>query len=383
MPLDTTHSENGAWFTRERIMVMVLAAITIFFFYLCYQLVLPFVPALTWAVAIAVVAYPLHEWMRRRLKSKSLGAAITVLLVTIVILGPAVFVVQQVTNDAAANIAKAKEMLAGGKWREIMENNAVLAPVAEWIDREVNVGEQVEKASSDILGGAKKVISGSIYVVTGLLITLFLLFYFFRDHDIILGSLRRSFPLSPRENEKVFRNVRDAIYAIVYGTLMLALLQGALGGLMFWILGVPSPLLWGSVMAILAVLPVLGAAIIWIPAALFLAVQGSPEKAMILVAWGCLAIGLIDNLLYPLVVKNRLRMHTVPVFIAVIGGLVTFGAAGIVLGPVVLAIAVVLADVWRQRMAQSPAVENGADAEKAAEKAAAKIESPPRRRAAK
>lgn len=374
----TTHPENGAWFTRERIMVMVLAVITVFFFYLSYKLVLPFLPALTWAVAIAVVAYPLHEWMQRRLKRKSLGAAIAVLVVTVVILGPAVFVVHQVTNDAADNIAKAKEMLAGDKWREIMERNAVLAPVAEWIDwidREVKLGEQVEKASSDILGGAKKVISGSIYVVTGLLITLFLLFYFFRDQEIILGSLRRSFPLSPRENEKVFRNVRDAIYAIVYGTLMLALLQGVLGGLMFWILGLPSPLLWGTVMAILAVLPVLGAAIVWIPAALFLLVEGSPEKALILVAWGCLAIGLIDNLLYPLVVKNRLRMHTVPVFIAVIGGLVTFGAAGIVLGPVILAITVVLADVWRQRMAQGDAVENGVDAEKAA----TKVESHPRR----
>ncbi len=330
-------------------MVMVLAAITVFFFYLSYRLVLPFLPALTWAVAIAVVAYPLHEWMQRRLKRKSLGAAIAVLVVTVVILGPAVFVVHQVSNDAAENIAKAKEMLAGDKWRELMESNAVLAPVAEWLNRE-NVGEQVERASSDILGGAKKVISSSIYVVTGLLITLFLLFYFFRDREIILGSLRRSFPLSPRENEKVFSNVRDAIYAIVYGTLMLALLQGTLGGIMFWILGLPSPLLWGTVMAILAVLPVLGAAIVWIPAALFLLVQGSPEKAIILVAWGCLAIGLIDNLLYPLVVKNRLRIHTVPVFIAVIGGLVTFGAAGIVLGPVILAVTVVLADVWRQRI---------------------------------
>lgn len=377
--MDATHHENGAWFTSERIMVLVLAVITAFFFYLSYQLVLPFLPPLTWAVAIAVVAYPAHAWMQRRLKNRSLVAALAVVAVTVTILAPAVFVVTQVGNDAAQSAGKIKEALAEGRWRDFIDRNEMLAPLAEWIDREINVKEQVEKASGDIASGAKKVISSSIYIVTGFLITLFLLFYFFRDREIILGSLRRSFPLSPRENEKVFSNVRDAIYAIVYGTLMLALLQGTLGGLMFWILGLPSPLLWGTVMAVLAVLPVLGAAIVWIPAALFLLVEGSPEKALILVAWGCIAIGLIDNLLYPLVVKNRLRMHTVPVFIAVIGGLVTFGAAGIVLGPVVLAITVVLADVWRQRMAQSSAVENGVDAEKAA----AKAESPPRRRAAK
>jgi predicted PurR-regulated permease PerM len=377
--LDATHHENGAWFTSERIMVLVLAIITAFFFYLSYQLVLPFLPPLTWAVAIAVVAYPAHAWLQRRLKNRSLVAALAVVAVTVTILAPAVFVVTQVGNDAAENAGKIKAALAEGRWRDFIDRNEMLAPLAEWIDREINVKQQVEKASGDIASGAKKVISSSIYIVTGFLITLFLLFYFFRDREIILGSLRRSFPLSPRENEKVFSNVRDAIYAIVYGTLMLALVQGTLGGLMFWILGLPSPLLWGTVMTVLAVLPVLGAAIVWIPAALFLLVEGSPEKALILVAWGCIAIGLIDNLLYPLVVKNRLRMHTVPVFIAVIGGLVTFGAAGIVLGPVVLAITVVLADVWRQRMAQSSAVENGVDAEKAA----AKAESPPRRRAAK
>jgi predicted PurR-regulated permease PerM len=377
--LDAAHHENGAWFTSERIMVLLLAVITAFFFYLSYQLVLPFLPALTWAVAIAVVAYPVHAWMQRRLKNRSLVAALAVVAVTVTVLAPAVFVVQQVGNDAAQNAGKIKEALAEGRWREFIDRNEMLKPLAEWIDREVNVKAQVEKASGDIASGAKKVLSSSIYIVTGFLITLFLLFYFFRDREIILGSLRRSFPLSPRENEKVFRNVRDAIYGIVYGTLMLALLQGTLGGLMFWILGLPSPLLWGTVMAVLAVLPVLGAAIVWIPAALFLLVEGSPEKAIILTAWGCIAIGLIDNLLYPLVVKNRLRMHTVPVFMAVIGGLITFGAAGIVLGPVILAITVVLADVWRQRMAQSDAVENGVDAGKAA----AKAESPARHRAAR
>jgi predicted PurR-regulated permease PerM len=377
--LATTHPENGAWFTRERILVVVLAVVTAFFFYLCYKLVLPFLPALTWAVAIAVVAYPAHEWMQARLKNRSLVAGLAVAAVGVTILAPAVFVVQQVGNEAVESAGSIKAALAEGHWRDFLDRNEILAPVAEWIDREVDVKEQVERASGDIAGGAKKVISGSITIATGFLITLFLLFYFFRDQEAILGSLRRSFPLSPRENEKVFRNVRDAIYGIVYGTLMLSLLQGTLGGLMFWMLGLPSPLLWGTVMAILAVLPVMGAATIWLPASLFLLLQGSPGKAIILFAWGCTAIGLIDNLLYPHIVRNRLRIHTVPVFIAVIGGLVTFGAAGVVLGPVVLAISVVLADVWRQRMAQGDAIENGVDAEKAADT----VEARPRRRAAR
>ena len=104
-------------------------------------------------------------------------------------------------------------------------------------------------------------------------------------------------------------------------------------------------------MAVLAILPIFGAALIWVPAALFLAIQGEWNKALLLAGWGALIVGLVDNLLYPMLVKNRMRMHTVPVFIAVLGGLFAFGATGIVLGPLILAIALALLDIWRRRMA--------------------------------
>jgi predicted PurR-regulated permease PerM len=378
MATATQEAQDG-WFTRERVMVVVLTVLTVGVFYLCYLLALPFVPALAWALAVAVVAHPLHEWIRRRLRRKSLAAALSVLLVAITLLAPATFVIQQVTNDAASSVENLKKALAGDGWREIAQRNELVANVVEWIKREVNVQQQIEQAAANLLKLVKDVLSGSIYVGTGLLITLFLLFYFFRDRDTIVGGLRKSLPLSPRETDEVFRNVQDTIFAIVYGSLFLALVQGTLGGIMFWILGLPSPLLWGAVMALLAVLPVLGAAIIWIPAAIYLALTGSWEKALILATWGALAIGLIDNLLYPLIVKGRLRLHTVPVFISIIGGLVAFGAVGLVLGPVVLALAVALADVWRKRMGQGAAVENTVDAEKAAADVA---EPQPRRRRA-
>ncbi len=104
-------------------------------------------------------------------------------------------------------------------------------------------------------------------------------------------------------------------------------------------------------MAVLSILPVLGAAIVWAPAVLFLALEGSLDKALILTAWGVIAIGLIDNLLYPMLIKNRMHLHAVPVFIAVLGGLVVFGAVGIVLGPVVLVVTAGLLEIWRRRVA--------------------------------
>lgn len=141
----------------------------------------------------------------------------------------------------------------------------------------------------------------------------------------------------------------------------MALVQGSLGGLMFWILGLPAPVLWGCVMAVLALVPMLGTFLVWGPAAIFLALNGQWGKALILAAWGAIAIGLIDNLLYPLLVRKRMRLHTVPVFFAIVGGIALFGAAGVVVGPLVLSITDALIDVWRRRTAHGRVAETPVD----------------------
>lgn len=176
-----------------------------------------------------------------------------------------------------------------------------------------------------------------------------MLFFFLRDRRGALASLHHLSPLSREETETLFLRVRDTIRATVYGTLVVSLIQGLLGGLMFWWLGLPAPLLWGVVMAILSVVPMLGAFVVWIPAALFLALEGSWGKFIILVLWGMLVVGTVDNLLRPVLVANLLKLHTVLAFISVVGGLMLFGPAGLILGPVVLTITTVLLETWRSR----------------------------------
>jgi predicted PurR-regulated permease PerM len=220
----------------------------------------------------------------------------------------------------------------------------------------------VEQISKGLTSGASAVVSVSVAVIVELLITLFALFYFFRDRRPALRGLRSLVPLSEDETDAVFVRVKDTIYATVYGTLTVALVQGCLGGLMFWVLGLPAALLWGTVMAVLAVVPVLGAFVVWVPAALFLLLEGSWGKALILAAWGVLVVSLVDNLLYPVLVGQRLRLHTLPVFIAIVGGLALFGSAGVVLGPVTLAVTVALVEIWRRRTAGGRTAETGVDA---------------------
>lgn len=349
------------WLTRERVLVIVLAIATGIALYVCYELAAPFLAPITWALALAVVAHPLHHWIEDRMKSGSLAAGLAVLIVAVTLVAPAVFVVREVAQEASAAVQQIEDEVDAGRWRSAVEGNPRFAPWLEWVEREVNVKEEVQRASKWVMSNAGKVVSGSLALATGLLITLFLLFYFFRDKAKILGGLKGLVPLSRREADEVFKRVRDAIQAIVNGTLVVALLQGTLGGLMFWWLGLPAPLLWGAVMAVLSVLPFFGAAIVWVPAAVYLALSGDWGKALILAAWGSIVVALIDNLLYPVLVKGRLSMHTVPVFISIVGGLVYFGAAGVVLGPVALVVAAALLDIWRRRTAHGQAAEHVVD----------------------
>jgi predicted PurR-regulated permease PerM len=184
------------------------------------------------------------------------------------------------------------------------------------------------------------------------------LFYFLRDQESILANLRSLVPLSQDETDRLFSRITETIRISLYGKVVVAAIQGCLGGLIFWWLGLPAPAFWGFIMALLSVLPVLGAFVIWVPAAAALALEGDWVRALVLIGWGILIVHPVDNFLGPVLVGTRLRLHTLLIFFSVIGGLAAFGASGIVLGPVTIAIAVSLFDM-RQRRQEDALVRKG------------------------
>ena len=347
----TTRTDDP-WLTRERLLTLVLAGASVVVGWLCWRLVKPFVPAITWALVLTVLAHPLHERLLIIFKKwPSISAALAAIAVTLAIALPATLLVRQVGSEAVISIETAHRLFDTDRLKLTIERFPQLAQVRKWIEREVDLDKQVQQFSGEVAKGVRGALQRTMDIAITALVTLFLLFYFIRDKYRILRILEQFVPLSPSENEQVRNNIRDTLGAVVFGTLSVAVVQGTLGGLMFWWLDLPAPILWGAVMAILAILPVFGAALIWVPAAAYLAIDGNWNKALLLTAWGMLVVGLIDNLLYPLLVKNRLRIHTVPVFISVLGGVFAFGATGFVLGPLVLAVAMALIDIWRRRMA--------------------------------
>ena len=338
---------SGEWGTGRQIHLLVLMAITVLGLYLCYLMVLPFVPALTWALALALLFTPVQRWLESRVKHPSLAASVCVLGIGLIVVVPATFMAQRLVSEAVIGADTIRARLESGEWQRVLDGYPRVAPLAHQIEQRIDLPGIISTIATWLTNGIASFVKGSVMQVIDVLLTFYLLFYFLRDRRAMLTTLRSLSPLSEASINKVFSHVGDTIHATIYGTLTVAVVQGTLGGVMFWWLGLPAPVLWGLVMGVLAVVPVLGAFIVWIPAAVFLALEGSFGKALILGVWGGVVVGGIDNVIYPILVGNRLKLHTIPAFMAIVGGLLVFGSSGLILGPVTLTVTVLLLEIWR------------------------------------
>ncbi|HEX6963202.1 MAG TPA: AI-2E family transporter [Lacipirellula sp.] len=342
--------------TRSRGKLYALTAISLIAFYLCFLLVYPFLPAIVWAVTAAVITHRLSCWVGSRVESRDVKAAICTAIVALVILLPIV----GIGYVGAQQIAKAVHELLSGNFANSVEDLVVRYPQlrAPWESlKEQATLENAPQLVNRLQPGAVAAISMPIYVGIQLLLTLFILYFLYRDEDHAIESLRSMMPLLDRETDRLIQRVDDTIHATIFGTVVVALIQGTMGGIMFGLMGIPGAVLWGVIMGLLAMVPYLGAFVVWGPMAVFLAVQGEWGKALILTGYGALAIGLIDNLIYPYLVGQRLRQHTVMAFFAILGGVNVFGATGLVLGPVIVSVTFFLFDLWRRRTAHGASAE--------------------------
>ena len=338
--------------SRRHIHALVLVAATAVGFYLCFRLVQPFLAALAWALALAILFNPLNRWLETKIKRTSVAATITVIVVALVLVLVVAFVGERLVSETAKGATFIKSRVESGEWFLVIESHPLLAPVGRWLENNTDLSDTISGVASWLTNKGASILQGSVVKVISLLLTFYFFFFFIRDRGQALRSLRELSPLPATTMDRMFIRVADTIHATLYGILTVAAVQGTLGGLMFWWLGLPAPVLWGIVMGLLAVVPVLGAFVIWIPAAIFLAMDGSWGKAVILTLWGSIVVGGIDNVLYPMLVGNRLSMHTVVAFISIIGGLIVFGPSGLIIGPVAVAVTLSLLEYWRERNAE-------------------------------
>ena len=329
--------------------------------YLCWLMLEPFIEVLLWAVVLVIVFMPVHRRVRARVGSPGWSAVVSCLLVVFVILVPLTLVslaiVREVSHIAQGLQAKPGEEGAAQGGMSGLLDSSYINSALEWIGQYVDlsqfnsqqfIAERLKSLGGAIAGRTLGVVGGVVGIVIEIFFVIFTMYYLFRDGERMREAVYNILPLDDRRAHDIIDRTQEVISASVYGVLVIALIQGTLGGLAFWALGLPSSLLWGVVMVFLSMIPMAGAFIVWVPAALYLVITGAWVKAIILTVWGALVIGSVDNFLRPKLVGEKTRLHELLIFFSVLGGLQVFGVIGLVLGPVVVAITIALLDVLRR-----------------------------------
>jgi predicted PurR-regulated permease PerM len=349
---ETSMSENGEW-TRTRIRAIALALLSAVGIYLCYRLARPCIPSLVWAGALASVFTPLHRWIEARVRRPNLAAAFSLVIIGLLVVVPATWFAQKLAEQATLVPENIQKQIAAGKWHTLGGQHPQLAHFLTLTERQVSSPENASIATTWLKTVLSKLVKESAIAAVQVCLTLYFSFYFLRDRFRVLKTIRSFLPLDESETNTLFCRVNDTIHAILYGMVALSALQGVLGGLMFWWLGVPSPWFWALVAAVFAFVPVLDTFVLWLPAAVYLGLEGRWGEALGVAALGSLLVRAIENFLYPVMVHDRLRVPTVSIFVALVGGLLLFGWSGLVLGPVILTVTSALLEICAKRLGES------------------------------
>ena len=332
--------------------LLLLGVVTLAFFWI----LLPFSGAVFWGIVLAIVFAPIHGRIAARLPgSDNLVAFATLALIAVMVILPVALIGASLTDQAVKLYASASTSEIDFEHWLAQAFSYLPSWAANWLDSNEawitmtldeqfaagisQFGEMVARHAVDVGRHALNFI-----VSTGVM--LYLLFFLFRDGRGITLRIQDAVPLSPGFKETLFTKFVIVIRATVRGNVLVAMAQGALGGLIFWFLDVPGPVLWGVVMAFLSLLPAVGAAIVWGPVAVYFMFSGAAWQGVLLAVYGVLVIGLVDNLLRPILVGKDTKLPDYLVLLSTIGGMALFGLNGFVIGPVVAAMFVAAWDLF-------------------------------------
>lgn len=348
--------------TQKQATLISLVVLTAIAVYVCYLIARPFLKPMLFALVLAIIFYPIHDRVGRLIRQPSAAAAVSTLLVVLLIVVPGVAVGMAVTEELRSLYQSLRQRsLEGGGWGPYF-TELIERPLG-WIGQYVDVSgfdlraailERLQQVSAFLVGLVASAVNNIAIVLGHTVITLFTLFFLFREGQWMKRQLAVALPLDAEHTQRLFKGVSDMIMANVYGVLAVAVGQGVLTGLAFLVLGLPSPILWGVVAAVFSLVPLVGSGAVWLPASIILFLSGQWVKGLILLGWGAGVVGLFDNIVRPLVISGRARLHTLMVFFSLLGGVHAFGLLGLFIGPVVVSIAIALIGMLREESRSWP-----------------------------
>jgi predicted PurR-regulated permease PerM len=330
-----------------------LAALALVF---CFIIARPFLTSILWALIIAVTFHPVHARIHRRVHNRTGAALISILIVLLMVVIPAALLGVATVNEIGNAFQNLNQKsIAEGGWGPYLTR--VSDAASQWIGTYVHAPEfdlrkEILVRMEQISGIAGSIVAGVLSNVTAVVIqgilTLFILFFMLRDGNSGLRLLSAVIPLNHEQVERLFDSVSDTIIADMYGVFAIAIVQGMLMALAFWVLGLPSPFLWGAISSMVSLLPIGGTALVWLPGSIVLIASGHWVRGIILLAWGAGVVGMIATIVQPIVLGKRAKLHTLQIFLGLLGGVQAFGLIGLFLGPIIISVTHALFRIIRE-----------------------------------
>jgi predicted PurR-regulated permease PerM len=336
-------------------------ALALFVGYLLLQVLAPFAGSMAWAIFLAFILFPFHRWLTRKLwNSPATSAGIITGLTPFALLTPLTLLGVAFANQARALIEylRGQDLHLDAALLLEAEKYPVIGPIARFAreDLHLSAGDlqnwithTAEAALKNVGSLGSGIVLGALGTLVGFFFMLFLLFFFIRDGVSMFGRLKRLIPVPEEHREQLFNHLASVARGVFYGIGLTAIVQGVLVGVGFAIAGLPSPVVFGVLAAVLALLPAGGAAIVWIPAALYLAAIAHWPMAIFMLIWGVI-VSTSDNFLRPILVSRYAPVSAFTVFVGVVGGIGAFGTIGIVVGPVFLALVTAILQYFDEKV---------------------------------
>ncbi len=344
----------------DKTFLLLLLLVSVAFLWVLW----PFYGAVFWGAIFALIFSPLFLRLLKKMPEKrTLAALLTVAIILVLVILPVALITALLTQETASVYARiqAGELNFGRYFQQVYD--ALPAWVTTLLDRsglnnlgliQARVSESLTKGSQFIATQALSIGQNTFDFFVSFFIMLYLLFFFLRDGAALSRRIREAIPMESEIKRNIFSKFTTVIRATVKGNIVVAVLQGALGGLIFWFLGIHAPVLWGTLMAFLSLLPAVGAALVWIPVAIYFLATGAIWQGVVLVAFGVLVIGLVDNILRPVLVGKDTKMPDYVILVSTIGGMALFGLNGFVIGPVIAAMFMAAWDIFAKARQPDP-----------------------------
>jgi predicted PurR-regulated permease PerM len=338
----------------NRFYLLSLITIVIILGYLNYQIFKPFLTPIAWAIVLSLVFYPLYAFSLKFLRYRAIASILTLLIILIIILGPFSYFSLLLINEVkgvseyleAGRIEGLKKLLEDPHIRNIIDRLTSIFNISEaQLDEAIMNG--LSRMGKEVMGRITGSIGDIMTVILNFVFMSFSIFFFLKDGTDFLRRFRDYMPFSEEQKDRLTIQMRDIIISTIYGGVIVAMVQGIIGGITYSLLGIRAPVIWGVATAIASFIPLLGAFAVWGPIAGYLFIQGSIVKGIILTIVGVFGISLIDNILRPIIIGSRTKMPVLMIFFSVLGGIKLFGLIGLIMGPFVLAVFISVIEIFR------------------------------------